>query len=486
MKNAMGTRVKDGCAAALRWMDAHALLLGALTALLLSGGLALYNVSSGPLCNLHDIGGWHNRALFIGMTAAAHGALLLLCAGLSRVGYARTALRQVILTAGLYIMLLAINQKAYAYLGVMQPVVRAMDAGGLAAGMAAASGVSAPMLLLTYLVTRGPVYDLYLLKLLSIACVLLIFLLAAYAADRHGLGLRTEMLLALCVVLPQGFLNAAFSALPETAAVVLLAVSLTLAFQTEKPHMLAAALCFGAACALSGAALYALPVYIALTAKGRMKGWMLVAAAGVAVALCVPAVLCGVPAIEALGSLLCANLGLPPYAGGSPGLLNLVPRAAVEEIPQYAPILRHFAELDTVTHAQPYYTQAHFEQLCAGYTLAGMAAYVGLCALMGRMRDKTPLHRAMLLTLGALIICPNVTSAAWLGLDVLCLYAILAEPKLRLPSCLLLFATTTSSIYPATEEVMLPMIAAFALCLLALCMLLDVIPMEKGRESSHE
>ena len=35
-----------------------------------------------------------------------------------------------------------------------------------------------------------------------------------------------------------------------------------------------------------------------------------------------------------------------------------------------------------------------------------------------------------------------------------------------------------------TQEVMLPMIYAFVLCLAALCMLLDVIPM--GRETAHE
>ena len=199
---------------------------------------------------------------------------------------------------------------------------------------------------------------------------------------------------------------------------------------------------------------------------------------------CMPAVLCGMPVMHALGSLLSANLGLAAYASGSPGLLNLVPRALVEEMPQYAPVLRHFDVLDTVTNAQPYYTQAHFEQMSAGYILAGLALYLGVCALVWRAKDKTPLHRAMTLMLGALIACPNVTSAAWLLLDVLCLYAILAEPGLRLPACLVLFATMTSSSYPMTEEVMLPMVYAFALCLAALCMLLGVSPMRK--EEAHE
>ncbi|MEI3406174.1 MAG: hypothetical protein V8Q79_06230 [Christensenellales bacterium] len=37
--------------------DRHSLLPGAVLAALLAGTLALYNVSSGPLSNLNDIGG---------------------------------------------------------------------------------------------------------------------------------------------------------------------------------------------------------------------------------------------------------------------------------------------------------------------------------------------------------------------------------------------------------------------------------------------
>lgn len=480
----MTSRMKDVLFALSRFAQKHRLLLSAMLAALLSGLLALYNVSSGPLGNLNDIGGWHNRALFIAMSAAVHLSMLLLCAWLSRVGFARTALRQIIVTAGMVILLLAINQKTYAYVNVMQPVIRAMDEGGLAAGVAAASGVSAPMLLLLYAITRGPVYDMYLLKLFAIGCDLLLGLLAMRAADRNRLGLRAETLLALCMILPQGFMNAACSALPEIAAVTLLAVSLTLALGCDRPRTLASGLCYGAACALSGAALYALPVYIHLVRRGGMRRRELLSGAGAALLLCVPAIACGMPVLRALGSLFAANLGLPAYAGGAPGLVNLIPRAAVEEMPQYAPLLRHLAEMDTQTYAQQFYTQAHFEIIVRGLALAGLALYLGVCALAWRAKDKTPLHRAMLLALGALIVCPNVTSAAWLLLDVLCLYAILAEPGLRLPACLVLFATMTSSSYPMTEEVMLPMVYAFILCLAALCMLLDVIP--TGKEEAHE
>lgn len=480
----MTSRMKAALSALSRFAQKHRLLLSAMLAALLSGMLALYNVSSGPLGNLNDIGGWHNRALFIAMSAAVHLSMLLLCAWLSRVGFARTALRQIIVTAGMVILLLAINQKTYAYVNVMQPVIRAMDEGGLTAGVAAASGVSAPMLLLLYAITRGPVYDMYLLKLFAIGCDLLLAILAMRAADRNRLGLRAEVLLSLCMILPQGFMNAACSALPEIAAVTLLAVSLTLALGCDRPRTLASGLCYGAACALSGAALYALPVYLWLVRRGGMKRRELLFGAGAALLLCVPAIACGMPVLRTLGSLFAANLGLPAYASGAPGLVSLIPRAAVEEMPQYAPLLRHLAELDMETNAQQFYTQAHFEIIVRGLALAGLALYLGVCALVWRAKDKTPLHRAMLLALGALIVCPNVTSAAWLLLDVLCLYAIVAGPGLRLPACLVLFATMTSSSYPMTEEVMLPMVYAFILCLAALCMLLDIIP--TGKEEAHE
>lgn len=480
----MMNRMKAEFSALSRFTQKHRLLLSAVLAALLSGLLALYNVSSGPLRNLNDIGGWDNRALFIAMSAAVHLSMLLLCAWLSRVSLARTALRQIVVTAGMVILLLAINQKTYAYVNVLQPIIRAMDEGGLAAGVAAASGVSAPMLLLLYAITRGPVYDMYLLKLFAIGCDLLLGLLAMRAADRNRLGLRAEALLALCMILPQGFMNAACSALPEIAAVTLLAVSLTLALGCDRPRTLASGLCYGAACALSGAALYALPVYLWLVRRGGMKRRELLAGAGAAFLLCLPAMACGMPALRALGSLFSANLGLPAYAAGAPGLVSLIPRAAVEEMPQYAPLLRHLTALDMETHAQQFYTQAHFEIIMRGVALAGLALYLGVCALVWRAKDRTPLHRAMLLALGALIVCPNVTSAAWLLLDVLCLYAILAEPGLRLPACLVLSATMTSSSYPMTEEVMLPMVYAFILCLAALCMLLGVIP--TGKEETHE
>ncbi len=471
-----------------RFMDRYRVLLGALLAAGLAGALALHNISSGPLRNLNDIGGWSNRALFIVMSAVVHGAAMLLCACVSRVRFPRIALRQVILTAGFYIMLLGINHKTYHYISVMQPAIRAMDAGGLGAGIAMDANLSAPALLMSYLITRGPVYDMYLLKLFAISSYLTLSVLAVRFADRRNLGIRSEVLLALCMILPQGFTNAACSALLDVFAAALLGVSLVLAFDMDKPKTAVSAICYGFACAISGACLYALPAYVLLAAKGGMKKRWLAAAVGVMIALSIPAMIVGMTPLQALGSLLNANLGLPAYASGAPGLMNLVPRAVVEEMPQYAPVLRHFEALDTVTHAQPYYTQAHFVQMASGMILVSLALAMGMWALTLRIKDKSSLHRLLALTLGLLIACPNVTSGVWLIADLLCVYALLSAPGLRLPACMVLFATACSGVYPMTEEVMLPMIYAFALCLLALLMLTGVIPMnrEDGEEKAHE
>jgi len=463
------------------WLMRRRLVLSAMISVLLAGLLALHQVSGGPLKNLNDIGGWNNRALFIAMTACVHAVLLLLCAAFSRTGFARTLLRQIIITAGFLIMLMAINQKAYYYVNVMQPVVRAMDEGGLAAGAALEKGFSAPALLLINLITRGPVYDMYLLKLFAIGCYLLLCVLLVRCADRRGLGIRSEVLLALCMILPQGFMNAACSALIEVAAVTALAAALVLAWDMDKPNMRISAVCFGLACALNGVCLAAVPVYVYSAGSRRVKRESCLIAAGVMAALCLPAIFAGVPAFKAFASLLSANLGIPAYASGAPGMVNLIPRALLEETAQYAPILRHVPQLDLETYAQPFYTHDHFTAVMRGFAWTGIAIYMGICALVYSRREKPGLECALILTLGALLSAPAVTSGAWIAADVLCLYALVAAPKLRLPACLVLFATMCSSSYPMTEEVMLPMIMAFVLCLMALCMLLGVIPTERER-----
>ena len=471
LKNARGALASLGA-----WAQRHAAALCVLLSVLLTAALAAHNVSAGPLRNLNDIGGWGNRALMIAVTAALHAALLLAATALFRVGVARRALRLVILTAGLYILLLPINQKTYWFVNVTLPLIRAMEARGLAA--AAGSGLSAPAAALLYAVTRGPIYPMYTLKLLCVGCLLLTVLLLVRAADRRGLGIRAEVLLTLCVILPQGLMNAACSATPELPALALLALALTL---LDEWHPLAGALCYGAACALCGACLYALPVLLWGVSQGRLRAAHLAAAALVMPALCVPAIACGMPAGQALSSLVSANADLPAYAAGAPGIMNLIPRAIVEETPQYAPALRHLAELDTLTNAQEYYTQAHFVVVMRGMTLAGLAMLLGLVAWLRTQREMDGFARAFALTLGALLICPAVTSGAWLAVDLLCLWAIVARPSLRLSACMVLFATAGASCYPMTEEVLLPMVAAFLLCLLSLLMVLGIVPDGRGK-----
>ena len=467
------------------FLTRHRLVFGALLALALSGALALYNVSSGPLRNLNDIGGWSNRAAFIGCSAIVHVLMLLLCTALSRCCFARVALRQLILTAGYYILLLGINHKTYAFTEVMLPLIRAMQEGGIAAGFEMNTGCSVYALLALRGMASTPIYPMYMLKLAAMASLLVISILTMRAAEKHGMGLRAEVLLALCVILPQGFMNAACSALLDVTAVAMLFGGLALLEERRPLFRALSMLLIAMACALSGVCLYALPVVILLMRRNRCDIRLLLIVPAVMLCSALPAVLGGVPVWDALASFFASSFSAAPYAAGSPGLMSLVPRALVEEMPQYAPILSHFDALDTVTHAQQYYTQAHFLQMSAGFVWAGLAAYAGTTMLALRMKGKkTALACVMIFALGALMACPGATAGAWLAADVLCLYAIVAEPKLRLPACMALFATMTSSVYPMTEETMLPMINAFALCLGALLMLLDVIPM--NREEAAE
>ena len=465
------------------YLTQHRLLFGAALAAVLSLALALYNVSSGPLRNLNDIGGWSNRAALIGLTAIVHALVLMLCAGLSRCCFARVALRQLILTAGYYILQLGINHKTYVFVKSLLPLIRTMQENGMAA--AYDMGFSACALWMINGLASTPIYPMYLLKLNAMASLLVIAVLAMRAAEKNGLGIRTEALLALCVILPQGFMNAACSALVDVPALALLFGGFALMDGRKATFRALAMALIGLSCALSSVCLYALPVAVWHMHRRGDDLRLLLIVPGMLVCTALPAVLGGVPLLYALAGYFRGIFSAAPYAAGSPGLMALVPRALVHEMPQYASFLSHFDALDTVTYAQPHYTHAHFEQMSAGFALVGLAAYMGTTILALRMKETKPaLHSVMVFVLGALIACPAATAGAWLAMDVLCLYAILARPKLRLPACMTLFATMCSSAYPMTEEAMLPMIYAFALCLCALLMLLDVIPMTREEKNT--
>ena len=451
-------------------------IIGAVSALGLSGLFAVLSVFAGPLHNLNDIGTFRVRVLLIAMSAAAYALLLLLTAALCRENVWRMLLRQAIVTAGFFILLTGINQKTYYYVNDLQPLIRALDAGGLSALAGWGLNLSAPAATLLYLITRGPVYDMYLVKLLCVFCFLLLCVLTAALADRRGLGLRAEALMALCVILPQGFMSAGCTPLLDTVCLALLAVSLLLAFEGKCSRaMWASAVLYGLSLAMSGLALYALPVYAYLAVNKRMTSGMLAVAFMLPVLLCIPAIGAGVPVSEALLSLVRANFALPEYAAGAPGFMSLIPRAAVEEMP-IDMWMRYLPEVDAVTNAQPYYTQGHFEIASLGFAFAAVAAYGGVAAYLMHNREMTKTAKAFALVLSALILCPGVTNAAWIAAALAGVYAAFTKKNLRLPAFMVIFAASASAVYPMTEEVLLPMAAAFALCLCALLMIMNILP----------
>ena len=233
------------------WLDRHALLLGTALAAALSLLLALYNVGGGPLGNLNDIGGWRNRALYIALTAAVQLFVLLAAALLYHERFWRLAVRQLLLTVGLVILLMGVNHKSYLFVEQMLPFIRRMDAAGLSAMNDMRLNLSAPAVTALYLLTRGPIYDMYMLKLACMGAFLLMAVLAAHAADRRGWGLRGEALLLLCLILPQGFLTAGSAPQIDALGALLLVAALTL---LDEKHPQGGMLLYGAAFALSGAA----------------------------------------------------------------------------------------------------------------------------------------------------------------------------------------------------------------------------------------
>lgn len=458
-----------------------ALLFGALAALL----TAAFNLTCGPLRNLNDIGSWHNRLLFGAMAGLVHLSLLSLTALLCRRGAARAMLRQLLVTAGFLILLCGINQKTYAYTQTVQPLVRAMDGAGLAAAAGARTTLSAPALTLLYLLTRGPVYDMYLLKLFAIACDLLLALFAARAAEELGEGLRAEAALLLCVILPQGFLSAGCAAEFEHAAALALALSLALVagYGGVRRRLMPGMALYGVAIGLSGAALLALPLYALLAKEGRLPRRGLALSAALALALCLPAALCGMGP-GAAASLVRAPLCQPPFASGAISLADFFPRAAVEEMPGYF-ILGRIPNLDVAAGTQGYYTEAHMRVAMRSVTLLGFALALAVWARGLRLGRAHPLRAALALTLGMLLACPGATSSAFLAADMLCVLAGLYDPGARVPAFLTLFATMCACAWPVTGEGMLPMIVALALCLLAVALLLGLFERPDGEGEAH-
>jgi len=203
-----------------------------------------------------------------------------------------------------------------------------------------------------------------------------------------------------------------------------------------------------------------------------VKGMQLVAALVLVLSAQVPAMIAGQDALLALGSPLRALVSVPEFAAGAPNIMNMFPRAAMEEMPEYF-VLRQLPNLDAVTNFSPYYTQESFSLIMIGLSLAGIGLYAmtWVCALR---RPMTVTAKALALMLAAFLVSPGATAGSWVLLAVAALYAILTRPDLRMPSCVVLFAAMCAAAYPVTGESMLPMEIAMLLCLLALFDLLGM------------
>ena len=370
-------------------------------------------------------------------------------------------------------------------------MIRQMDSGGLSIIGTFDTNLSVPMLMLEYILTRGPIYDMYLAKLFVIACYeLLCLCIAGIVGERHD-GWSAEAVLCLSLILPQGFLSAACAAQMDVFAFLLAVLSWKAIMQGNRKVGYAV---FGIAASLCGVLWFCLPIleigdggagYIKtirqdedgptaiLTAEkpsNRLRQICIVPVA--AVLCCLPAVIFGCPIGTALGSLFRCVSALPVAGAGVPSLVSYLPRALVEEMPQYA-FLRPIAELDTVTWAAENYTVHHFEILMHGLSFTNLAVYMGLMAY-AVLKNEYGVHRWMTGLLIALMCMTSVNMGAWMLISILCIAGIVIEPDVRVPAVLLLFATAGGSVYPVAGEVMLSPALQNTLCLIALGMLLGL------------
>lgn len=444
--------------------------IGIFFSILIGAVITSVNVSLGPLANLNDIGGWHNRFIFLILCGGAEVLVQILAVRLRPSSCGRMLVRQLILVCGFHIAMLAINQKTYYYSMQIQPLIRAAETGGLSVLADIDTTLSIPLLSFLFLLTRIPIYDMYLVKLFCIVSYQVLVLLFVHSMEKTLPGLRTEALLLLSVILPQMFLSVSCAAQADVFALLLIALALTL--RIKGSPLLAAAI-FGLSSSLCGVLLLAAPLFVFpnhdflhLTPKGEVVGKKKQLTStgaqvqtiffGVAVFFyfipMLPAILSGVPVGKAVISPLNALFGVPPYASGSPNLMSLFPRAAAIEMPE-AFLLRHLPELDLETNASPFYSQAHFSMLMRSLALIGLAGYCSVTFYATKRIDGVRLE--FILTMAALFVVPGGSIALWLICDLLALYLILTNRKMRIQACLLLFVTAAGSCYPVTEEILI-------------------------------
>ena len=459
-------RFTDALTRADHQISQYSAVPGIALSLLIGAGVVFLNVSAGPLSNLNDIGGWRNRLLFLILCACAETLVQFLAVRLRPLSCGRMLLRQLLLACGLHIALLAINQKTYSYTAQLQPMIRAAEAGGLSALAGTDTAMSVPLLSLLYLLTRIPVYDMYLVKLLCIASYQVLALLFVHSMEESLPGLRAEALLLFTMILPQAFLSSACAAQADVFALLVFAAALLF---LQKGKMLPSAALFGLSSALCGVFLLAAPLFLLPRSAGHLRfsaeergnltkndiNLMLTSACMAVVFYLIPmlpAILSGYPTGRAIASPLNLFLGVPPYASGSPNLMALFPRAAAMEMPESF-LLRRLPALDLETNASPFYTQTHFQILMRGLALTGFAGYAA--ASFYAVRRIRGIRLAFILVSMALFAIPGGSMALWLASDLLGLALILTDRKMRLPSCLILFATAAGCCYPVTEEILI-------------------------------
>ncbi len=456
-------------------LDRYALLMGLAAAVLLTALLVLVNTSMGPMANLNDIQSWSNRLLLIGYTAVVHFSLLLfLCLGKHR-AWEHLLARQLLVTFSLYILLHAMNQKTFAYNTQIQPIVRAMDTGGLRAIPQFYSSLSVPALSLYYLLTRGPIYDMYLAKLFCIGSFELLcmtFLCIAEEKDEAGrYNWRPEAVFALCLILPQGFLSSACAAQIEVAGVMLGMLGYLLLEQGKRNS---AVLLYGAGASICTGLWLLLPLCLLRREKWKLTWKDMLKAVLAAMLLVLPGCVAGA-GISGFTSLLAVFTRIPQPAAGVPNLVSFFPRASILEMPEYA-FLRPLPELDLVTRAAETYTQTHFEILMRGLALANVAVYLGGIRLTFSRKGNSWKCTCLCTMLTAFLCGSSLTVGAWLAVCCLCILCMVYEPGMRLPCGMILFATAGGAAYPVTSEIMIKPVYISVLCLAALGMLLDLWP----------
>ncbi len=466
--------IPDRLKAADKVLSRYKVLWGFACALVLSALVAVFNINDGPLRNLNDIGNWHNRQQFLIFSFAAQCLILSAAAFLHQEGAAKLLLKQLLLTFCFLLYLEAINQKSFDYVRHIQPVVRIMDSEGLSCLSSLETRMSSPALTLLYLVTRGSIYDMYLVKLFTILVYFLLCLTGQRAASDFLTPHRKDAMLVLLLILPQAFLCLACTGQIDVLAVLLLLLGMT----EHKRHSLISLIAFGLAAALTSASWLFLLAYALFTRKWRIQDTAVVCL--VVMLCCLPACIAGMPPQTALLSLLRAHTTLPEIASGAPNIVALIPYPEVEGIPEYG-LLWAVPEIDAATNAFENYTMVHYAGMVAGYTVAGIAAYMALLMHL-KNRKMDPLKRALVVATAALMATPNISISMWLAVAGICVAVLLACPEARLPACLLLFVTASGAIYPVTQETTFYPAWGCLVCLAALMMLMDVMPAVQRKE----